>query len=231
MSPVQPPLSREEARLADDRACRLLGLPTLLLMENAGRGLAIVTEGETRRYNCRGVVVVAGRGNNGGDGLVAARHLRRRGVPVQVLLVSPADGFPPASDPGIHLRAVRALGIPLLEAPDGEALEGAARTLAPGWLLLDAVLGTGLEGPVRGHLVRVLEWMGGSGRPVVAADLPSGLDADTGEPLGPVPRCVATATFLAPKAGLLRGRGPELSGRVTVCDIGVPAEALVPPVS
>jgi NAD(P)H-hydrate epimerase len=87
---------------------------------------------------------------------------------------------------------------------------------------VDAVLGTGLEGPVRGPLEEVLRWMGTCGRPVVAADLPSGLDADTGEELGPVPRCVATATFLALKRGLTVGAGPAAAGRITVCDIGVP---------
>jgi len=72
-------------------------------------------------------------------------------------------------------------------------------------------------------------WMAAAGLPVVAADLPSGLDADTGEALGPVPACAATATFLALKPGLLRGRGPELSGRITVCDIGLPPGAVCGP--
>jgi NAD(P)H-hydrate epimerase len=158
---------------------------------------------------------------------VAARHLRTRGFPVRVLLASPAAAFPRESDPGRNLEAVRALGIPVVEAPDGKALEALGRSLPAADLLVDAVLGTGLVGPVRGPLAGILGWMASCGRVVVAADLPSGLDADSGEALGPVPRCAATATFLAPKRGLLVGRGPEFAGRVVVCDLGVPLEALL----
>jgi len=221
-------LTRSEVRAADARAARDLGLPTAVLMENAGRGLAIVTAAETRRCNASEVVVVVARGNNGGDGLVAARHLRREGIPVRVFLAAEEGSFAPDSDPGRNLRAVRFLGIPILEIAGPGALAGAGRAMEARTLVVDAVLGTGLEGPVRGHLEAVLGWMRSCGRPVVAADLPSGLDADTGEELGPVPACVATATFLALKAGLTKGRGPHLAGRITVCDIGVPVEAVAP---
>jgi NAD(P)H-hydrate epimerase len=194
-------------------------------MENAGRGLADVTMSILRLYDLRSVLVVAGGGNNGGDGLVAARHLRLREVPVGVLLACQGASLPPESDAGRNLRAARAVGIPVFEASVAPALAAAAP--GPRTLLVDAVLGTGLEGPVRGHLESVLRWMVDAGRTVVAADLPSGLDADTGECLGPVPACAATATFLAMKRGLTVGRGPELAGRVTVCDIGVPVDAAV----
>lgn len=228
MPGVPPILSRAEVRAADLRAAALLGLPTALLMENAGRGLADVTIGETRRYGISSVAVVAARGNNGGDGLVTARHLALRGIRVRILLASPAVTFAADSDPGRNLRAALALGIPVAEASDGPRLAAAAASLEPRALLVDAVLGTGLDGPVRGHLGAVLAWMGSSGLPVVAADLPSGVDADTGELLGPAPRCAATATFLALKPGLLRGPGAALAGRITICDIGVPAWAVAP---
>jgi NAD(P)H-hydrate epimerase len=216
-------------RRADALAANRLGIPTLTLMENAGRGLADVTEGCLRRYALRATLVVAARGNNGGDGLVAARHLRLRGRPVEIALVSPASGFSPEGDAGRNLASARASGVPIREVRDASALARLARSLGPDPLLVDAVLGTGLEGPVRAPLDGILAWMGASELPVVAADLPSGLDADTGLCLGPTPRCVATATFLALKRGLLEGRGPELAGRVTVCDIGVPLEAVLDP--
>lgn len=229
MTPVPPRvLSRAETRAADGIAATRLGLPALCLMENAGRGLADVTASEIRRYGLDGAVVVAARGNNGGDGLVAARHLRRRGIPVRILLASPPSSFGADSESGIHLAVVRTLGIPVVDASDASSL-AAAGLPAPGEVVVDAVLGTGLEGPVHGHLAEVLRWMGASGRPVVAADLPSGLDADTGALLGPAPRCVATATFLAVKRGLVTGRGPEHAGRVVVCDIGVPVDAVTVP--
>ena len=228
MPDLPPILSRAAVRAADRRAVELLGLPTALLMENAGRGLADVTQGETRRYGRTSVAVVAARGNNGGDGLVAARHLALRRIQVRVLLASPAVTFTEDSDPGRNLRAVLSLGIPVDDASDGPRLGAAAASLGHRALLVDAVLGTGLDGPVRGHLRAVLAWMGTSGLPVVAADLPSGVDADTGELLGPAPRCTATATFLAMKPGLLRGPGAALAGRITICDIGVPAGAVAP---
>lgn len=229
MAPDPRVLTRAEVRAADARAASVLGLSTACLMENAGRGLASVTIANIRLYDLAEGAVLCARGNNGGDGLVAARHLRLRGVPVRILLASPASSFEPDSDPGRNLQAARALGIPVLPADSPAALEASGAALPPRTLLVDAVLGTGLEGPVRGPLEAVLAWLCGQGRPVVAADIPSGLDADTGRRLGPVPACVATATFLAPKRGLTVGDGPALAGRITVCDIGVPLEAVLPP--
>ena len=227
MAQIPAALTRAEVRAADERASRLLGVPTGSLMEHAGRGLADVTEGEIRRYGLAGAAVLAARGNNGGDGLVAARLLRVRGIPVRVLLATPAGGFAAGSDPARNLESARACGVPIDDASAPGALAALGAGLPRDRILVDAVLGTGLEGPVRGPLEAVLAWLAAQGRPVVAADLPSGLDADTGALLGPVARCVATATFLAPKRGLLVGRGPEHAGRVTVCDIGVPLEAVL----
>jgi NAD(P)H-hydrate epimerase len=231
MGTLPPAISRAEARAADARAVEDLGIPAACLMENAGRGLADVTAFYARLYKCTAVVVVAARGNNGGDGLVAARHLRLRGLPVRVLLVSPPSAIPPEGDTGRNLAAARKAGILVADASDGPLLDACAAGLPPGVLLVDAVLGTGLEGPVEGHYARVLAWMAAAGAPVVAADVPSGLDADDGRLLGPAPSCVATATFLAPKRGLLLGEGPRVAGRVVVCDIGVPPELVLGPAS
>ena len=220
-------IGRAESAAADARAAALLGLPVGVLMENAGRGLAIVTAGEAKRYDCPSVAVLAGPGNNGGDGLVAARHLLLAGLTVRVFLVREEARFESDSESSRNLRAARGSGVPVQEALDARALEASALAMGPRVLLVDAVLGTGLRGPVRAPLDGVLSWMGSCGRPVVAADIPSGLDADDGTEWGPVPRCVATATFLAWKRGLAMGRGPALAGRVTVCDLGVPPEALL----
>jgi NAD(P)H-hydrate epimerase len=228
MPPHHPIITRAEARAADARALSILGLPSAVLMENAGRQLATVTIAEATRYNCRTALVIAARGNNGGDGLVASRHLRLAGFPVQVVLVCGTSTVPPDSDFGRNLRAAAGSGVPVLHAFDAGSLEASTRSMGARTLIVDAVLGTGLEGPVRDPLRGVLRWMGDCGRPVVAVDLPSGLDADTGEELGPVPLCVATATFLAVKRGLTVGRGPATAGRITVCDIGVPPDCVLP---
>jgi len=228
MHPSPRLIGRAEAAAADVRAGAVLGIPAGVLMENAGRGLSIVTSAETKRCNCTAVAVLAGPGNNGGDGLVAARHLVLAGLAVRVLLVREETRFESDAESSRNLRAARGCGVPVVEAPDGKALEAAVSDMGPRVLLVDAVLGTGLRGPVRPPLVEVLSWMGSCGRPVVAADIPSGLDADDGRAWGPVPRCVATATFLAWKRGLALGVGPAVAGRVTVCDLGVPPEALLP---
>jgi NAD(P)H-hydrate epimerase len=227
VSPPPPLLDAAAARRADRRATDLLGLAPGLLMENAGRGLADVTITEAKRYGIAAGVVLAGRGNNGGDGFVAARHLLARGFPVALLLGFPEEAATPASDAGRNLRTCRALGIPILPAHDGATLEASAAVLPACAVVVDALLGTGLEGPVRGHAAALLSWLAAAGRPVVAADLPSGLCADTGRALGPVAACVATATFLAPKRGLLEGDGPRLAGRVVVCGLGFPAGAVL----
>ena len=228
MPRIERVVTRREARAADARAMERFGLSSTILMENAGRQLASITLSEARHYEITSAQIVAGRGCNGGDGFVAARHLRIAGFPVRILLVQPAATIPVGSDADANLRACGAAGIPVTEAFDDAALEAAARAVAGPSILVDAVLGTGLEGPVRGPLEAVLRWMGACGRPVVAADLPSGLDADTGEEHGPVPRCVATATFLAVKRGLTVGSGPATAGRITVCDIGVPPDLVLP---
>ena len=113
MTGVARVLTRAEVLAADERAVHALGVPAPVLMENAGRGLADVTCSILRLYDASSVFVVAARGNNGGDGLVAARHLSIRGVPVRILLASPAGEFDPAGDAGRNLAAARAIGIPV----------------------------------------------------------------------------------------------------------------------
>jgi NAD(P)H-hydrate epimerase len=203
-----------------------LGIPGLVLMENAGRQLADITLMRSTSCDRKSVFVVAGKGNNGGDGFVAARHLGLRGERVVVALVAEARSFDPKSDAGKNLSALRSTDTEIVETSSVAELGAALGRCGPS-VLVDAVFGTGLSGPVRGFGAAVLEWMSEGDRTIIAADLPSGLDADSGEALGAVPTCVATATFLAPKLGLQRGLGPERAGEVYVCDIGVPWQAVV----
>ncbi len=222
MTRPPPPITRAQALAADRVAHRRMGLPLALLMENAGRGLASVTTEECVAYELRRVLVLAHRGHNGGDGLTAARHLVLRGFDVRVLLTcTRARGCADATW-AASLRAAERVGAVVIPGSTTRRAVRAIRAHVRGALLVDALLGTGLRGPVAGHLAAVLEELRSAGRPTVAADIPSGVDADTGDCLGPAPACVATATFLAPKRGLLRGDGARLSGRVVVCDIGVP---------
>ena len=196
-----------EMRDTDRWAIEELGIPSLDLMERAGEGLARVI---ARHAPGGRVAVVCGKGNNGGDGLVAARLLRAAGREVDVLAVSPPEQL--RGDAAEQLR--RLPGDPPT-AFDAARLAGAA-------LLVDALLGTGTTGAPRDPFGPAIEAMNAAEAPVVAADVPSGVDASTGEVAGAAVRAVATATFHAAKPGLWINPGKTHAGAVEVIDIGIP---------
>lgn len=204
-------LTREQSREIDRVAQEELRIPGLLLMENAAIGLAreaaALAEGRPGQ-----IAVVCGPGNNGGDGLAAARHLSNRGFDVSVHLALPADAYGDKSDAATNLAIVQAMGIPIRE---GFELKSPA-------LVVDALLGTGLVRHIREPFLSAVLAMNGMRCPVLSVDLPSGLDANSGEVLGVAVRATVTATMVAPKAGFARSDGPLHVGRVVVIDIGVP---------
>jgi NAD(P)H-hydrate epimerase len=207
-------LTREQAREIDRIAMEEVGIPGIALMENAARGIADVAR--ARLAGGLGpVAVVCGPGKNGGDGFAAARHLSNAGLEVRVHLVVPPEAYPDGSDAGTNLRILRAMGVPVRTDVD---LAGAA-------MVLDGIFGTGLTRPVRDPYVaavRAIHAAGAAGAYVVAIDLPSGLDANTGAVLGIAVHARCTATMVAPKAGFLLGEGPRLVGEVCIVDIGAP---------
>ena len=213
-----PVRTAAEMRAADVAAARDLAVPTLLLMENAGRGLAEIARRE--RGGARGpIVFVCGPGSNGGDGFVAARHLAVAGIPVRVLLAAPAAQS--RGDAAVALAAVQRLQIP---AEDGSGWTDAATwraRLDGASVIVDALFGTGFRGPVRGAAAPALQAMNEVQARKLAVDIPTGLDADTGRPDGAVFRADVTATMGAWKIGLaVEAAGP--AGRVEVVDLGVP---------
>jgi NAD(P)H-hydrate epimerase len=217
------PLTREEVRGIDARAAEGLRLPTLVLMENAGRGAAAALR--ARRDSGR-VVIACGPGNNGGDGGVVARHLDAWGFDVRVAwFVDPARL---KGDAAAQRDILERSGI-ASEAVGDDAEAGPIDALWAGadWLV-DGLLGTGLARPVEGLLARAIASMNRSGRPILALDLPSGLDADTGRPLGDAVRSTLTATFVAPKLGFGREGAGAYTGEVVVVEIGVPRVILGP---
>ena len=186
-----------------------LGLPGIVLMENAARGLASIAL-EMAAGPQGTVGICCGPGNNGGDGLAVARHLANSGRAVRIHLAVP--GYPDGSDAAIHLGVARAMGLPIESGPPaGEAA-----------LWIDGLFGTGLTRPVRGAFWGAIEALNGSGAPILAIDIPSGLDADTGRPHGIAVRATVTGTMVAPKVGFFRGDGAVYAGEVRVVDIGVP---------
>jgi NAD(P)H-hydrate epimerase len=211
-------LSRAQVRDLDRRAIEEWGLPGVVLMENAGRGTAELLLG----LDARGpVVVCCGKGNNGGDGFVIARHLDNRGVPVRVLLF--ADAAELRGEAAINYRVLARSGVPLIAFPGERVPEaGVQQELAGVEWVVDALFGTGLSSPVRAPLDGVVARINDSGARVLAVDLPSGLDCDTGRPLGPTVRAQHTATMVAWKKGFAEPDARPWLGQVHVVDIGVP---------
>jgi NAD(P)H-hydrate epimerase len=216
------PLSRAEVRGIDVRAAEELGLPTLVLMENAGRGAA---DWLRKRVDAPAAVLVAcGPGNNGGDGGVVARHLDAWGYWVRVVWFARPEEL--RGDAAVQWKILDRAGIDQ-ECLEGEVADGALGLAEADWVV-DALLGTGLSRPVEGHLAAAIEALNRSRKPILALDLPSGLDADTGRPLGVAVRAEATATFVAPKLGFDAPEAAAYTGEVAVIDIGVPRRLLEP---
>lgn len=210
-------LTRAWARELDRRARDEYGLPTLVLMENAGRGVVDVLG----RLAAPGpVVVCCGLGNNGGDGFVIARHLDLRGLPVRVLLTGSADRL--AGDAATNYRVAARAGIAIEAVPPETPLAAWLERLAGAGTLVDAILGTGTRGDPRPPAATAIEALNRVPACRVAVDLPSGLDADTGWPGNPTVRADHTCTFVAPKRGFLTPGAAEYTGQVHVLDIGAP---------
>ena len=213
-------LGRDAVRELDRRAIEEYGIPSIVLMENAGRAaadVALLELGDDRRGP---VVVLAGPGNNGGDGLVVARTLVNRGVEAEVLAIFPEERLAAASeDVRINAALWRGLGREIRFEPEPELL---AERLSAATLVVDGLFGTGLRRPLAAPYPAVVEAVGASGARVLALDLPSGLDADSGAVLGAAVEADVTVTFVAAKPGFHRGEGPARCGRVVVAEIGIP---------
>lgn len=210
------PLSRDEVRDVDRRAVDELGMPGIVLMENAGRGAAelLVELGIDGR-----VVVCAGKGNNGGDGFVMGRHLENRGFDVRVLLF--ADSQKLEGDAATNFHILRAAGTPIFEYHAATKLDTWAADLHSCAWIIDALLGTGMQGTVREPMATVIHHINDAGVPVLAVDLPSGLDCDTGTPLGVCVRAAHTASFVSRKLGFDAPGATQYTGEIHVVDIGV----------
>jgi NAD(P)H-hydrate epimerase len=208
-----------EMRAIDRHAVEIVGIPAAILMENAGRAVAAAIEGIFRPPAGKKVVVLCGRGNNGGDGFVIARTLFRSGISAQVWTVSQPRDL--KGEARLHHGIfVRAGGRTRLLTPPSKARF--ARDIAESDLVVDALFGTGLNAPIAGFPARVIDAVNASGRPVVSVDVPSGIDADTGAVLGTAVRASLTITFGHLKAGLVLPPGSIHAGRVEVADIGLP---------
>jgi len=216
-------LSREEVRSLDRCAIETLGVPGVVLMENAGRNATDAIVEFLGGVEGRRTAVVAGAGNNGGDGFVIARHLAMRGAEAVTFLVAPGEKI--TGDARINLQIIRSLGHDIRRMAD-EGPAGLGAELRRFDLVVDAVGGTGIRGALRGDLAAAVKQINASRRPVVAVDIPTGLDCDSGRAPGPTVRAKLTVTMLARKKGFDAPGASDYTGDIRVVDIGIPADVV-----
>ncbi len=216
-------VTAQEMQLLDRRTIEEFHIPAGSLMENAG--LRVVEEIEKTWGPVKGkaVTIAAGKGNNGGDGLVAARLLLERSARVSVFLIAPPDKL--TGETRVNLERFQKISgrVHILKEETTGELE---RDLSQSDLIIDALFGTGLSSPLEGLAAEVIVAINASGKPVVAVDLPSGIHADTGRVMGLAVKAALTVTFALPKRGLLLYPGSDYTGRLKVVDIGIP-QALI----
>ncbi|MCC7007285.1 MAG: NAD(P)H-hydrate dehydratase [Acidobacteria bacterium] len=217
-------LNSRQMREADRRTIEEVGVPSLVLMEHAGREVVRAMDAAFEDLADRRVAVLCGRGNNGGDGFVVARLLAERGIDVSVYVIGAAHEI--KGDARVNLQALGQLDLDVVEVGDAATWERHAPDVLARDVVVDALFGTGLRGPVSGLVETVIADVNASDRPVVAIDLPSGLSADTAEVPGTAVNAVMTVTLGAPKLPLVLPPAERLAGQLVVADIGIP-EAVI----
>ena len=212
-------VTAEEMKQLDRRTIEEFQIPAAVLMENAG--LRVVEEIEKTWGPAGGktVTVAVGKGNNGGDGLVVARHLLERQARVHVFLLTPPDQMAGETRANLERYQKSSGRVRVVTEVTPGDLDQA---LSQSDLIVDALLGTGLSSPVEGAAARMIAAIIASGKPVVAVDLPSGIHTDTGQVMGIAVKATVTVTFALPKRGLLLYPGSDYTGRLKVADIGIP---------
>lgn len=224
---LQPALvfDRDSIRQVDRAAIDEFGIPGIVLMENAARGLARETLEMLDQTSGRAslVLILCGSGNNGGDGYALARDLHNAGVDVAIV---PIGEPKPETDAEINRCICRRMALREIPFKDLDQFD---RRYEPD-LIVDAIFGTGLDRPVAGDAAAAIQWINNSGRPVLAVDVPSGLDCNTGKPVGGEPshavKASATVTFVGLKIGFEGLDAQKYLGEVAVVDIGAPLELL-----
>lgn len=213
-----PLVAASEMKEIDRKATEAFGIPSLNLMENAGKGLA---EAILKYYpGSKRIAVFCGKGNNGGDGLVAARYLSETAT-IAVFLLCNKNEI--TEDAKANLTSFKGK---VFEVSGEEGLKKAVSGAAKADVIIDAIFGTGLKSPVSGLIKDAIEGINSLNKKVISADIPSGINSDTGQVMGAAVRADLTVTFGMPKAGLYLSPGQEYAGRIEVIDIGLP-DALI----
>ena len=216
-------MTRDEVRAVDAWAIHTLGVPGVVLMENAGRSCAELIEDKLRDVTKPKVCIFCGTGNNGGDGYVIARHLINRGLRVTVVVCG--DRSKIKGDAKINLDILERMDQPIerLSPTGDDVADLISHYMADADMVVDALFGTGLKGQLSDEYQHLIEGINACRCPILAVDIPSGLDCDSGEPLGAAIHAAWTVTFVAVKKGFTSGGAAAYTGDIFVASIGVPA--------
>jgi NAD(P)H-hydrate epimerase len=213
-------VTADEMQELDRKAIEDYGIPGIVLMENAGKGAAETILDAFREAPRQRIAILAGKGNNGGDGFVIGRHLLNRRIAVRVFLL--ADPKTLRGDAATNYQIFLRMKGDVLPISSSIEYQRVKKELEKFDLLIDGILGTGLDAEVRGYYREVIHHLNTLQKPIVAIDIPSGLDATTGKPLGAAVRASLTVTFALPKVGHLIAPGTDYVGELKVIDIGIP---------
>ena len=205
-------VTAEEMRLADSSAINEYGIPGAVLMENAGQALARQAEKMLGTLAGKKIAIFCGGGNNGGDGLVAARHLYNRGCEVRLYFLADPEVF--RGDALLNYNIITNMGITGFQLLEGNRLNVARMALWSSDLAIDAIFGTGMRDNVQDIALEVINMLNESNTPVIACDIPSGLSASTGQPLGAAVKAAATVTFGFCKMGLVLPAARQFVGEL-----------------
>src|ERR671912_2018285 len=213
-------LNTDQMREADRRTIHEIGIPSIVLMENAGRQAVAAMEAAFEDLTASRVAVLCGRGNNGGDGFVVARTLIQRGVETSVFLIGSVSEV--QGDARVNIEVLGRIGLAIVEITSAELWELHFSEISECDVLVDAMVGTGFHGALTGLLQTVVADINGLGVPVVAIDLPTGLSADAAEMEGEAIEASMTVTLGAPKIPLVFPPAESHAGDLVIADIGIP---------
>jgi len=223
---MEKALTREEMRELDRKAIEEYKIPGIILMENAGRNVAEEVLKMLDDPHQAKVAILCGKGNNGGDGFVVARHLHNHSIHVDVFLIARVSDILKDGDAGTNLQILLTMKIPVNEIFDIPGVNSILKELRNYNILADALFGTGLSGDVREPFKTLIHGVNNLNKPIISVDIPSGLDCNTGKILGAAIKATKTVTFAIAKKGFYLNDGPSYTGKVIVSDISIPRELI-----
>ena len=214
-------MTRDEVRAFDSWAINILGIPGVVLMENAGRSCAELVEEKLKGVNDPTVCIFCGTGNNGGDGYVIARHLLNNGFRANVVICGDRNKI--KGDAKVNLDVLESLGqtVEQINLTDENVNDRIEILTTGSYMIVDSLFGTGLNGQLSEPYKQLIDYINTRNCRVLAVDIPSGLDCDTGKPLGAAIRADYTVTFVALKKGFLTEGATQYTGEIFIASIGI----------